>query len=45
MQYCYSNFSSIEDVEKCPNRGGFRQKIKARGDVVVSTPSKKACLA
>jgi hypothetical protein len=27
--YCYSNLSSIEDVKKCINRGGFRQKIEA----------------
>jgi hypothetical protein len=29
VQYCYSNFSSIKDNEKCPNRGGFKQKIEA----------------
>jgi hypothetical protein len=28
MQYCYSNFSSIEDVEKCPNRGGLKNNLK-----------------
>jgi hypothetical protein len=25
-QWCQTNFSSIEDVENCQNRGGFRQK-------------------
>jgi hypothetical protein len=29
MQYCYSNFSSIEDSEKWPNRGGFSPKFEA----------------
>jgi hypothetical protein len=29
VEYFYSNFSSIEDVAKCPNRGGFRPKIEA----------------
>jgi hypothetical protein len=27
FQYCYSNFSSIEDVEKCPNRGGLKNNL------------------
>jgi hypothetical protein len=47
MQYCYSNFSFIEDVVKMPpNRGVFKQKKRSnRGDVVVSAPSKGAFLA
>jgi hypothetical protein len=34
MQYCYSNFPSIEDVEKCSNRGGFRQKFEAMEEML-----------
>jgi hypothetical protein len=33
-QYCYINFSSIEDDEKCPNRGGFKRKIKAMEEML-----------
>jgi hypothetical protein len=28
MQLCQTNFSSIEDVVNCQNRGGFRQNIE-----------------
>jgi hypothetical protein len=28
LQYCYSNFSSIEERKNCPNRGGFRHNLK-----------------
>jgi hypothetical protein len=46
IHYCYRNFFSIEDVEKCSIRGGFRQKIRAiEKKVVVSAPSKRAYLA
>jgi hypothetical protein len=29
MQWCQSNFSSIEDIKICQNRGDFRQKIES----------------
>jgi hypothetical protein len=28
-QWCQTNFSSIEDIENCQNRGGFRQNIES----------------
>jgi hypothetical protein len=46
MQYCYSNFSSIEDNEKCPNRGGFKRKIKPIEEMLwFSAPSKTVFVA
>jgi hypothetical protein len=46
IQYCYSNFSSIEDNEKCPNRGGFKRKVKAIEEMLwFSAPSKTVFLA
>jgi hypothetical protein len=46
IQYCYSNFSSIEDNEKCPNRGGFKQKVKTIEEMLwFSAPSKTVFLA
>jgi hypothetical protein len=45
IQYCYSNFSSIEDNEKCPNRGVFKRKIKAIEEMLwFSAPSKTVFL-
>jgi hypothetical protein len=40
MQWCQTNFSSIEDIENCQNRGGFRQNIESieeRGAMVFCT--------
>jgi hypothetical protein len=46
VQYCYSNFSSIEDNEKCPKRGGFKRKIKAIEEMLwFSAPSITVFLA
>jgi hypothetical protein len=39
---CQSNFSSIEDIKICQNRGDFRQKTKSiEGDATVSCTLEK----
>jgi hypothetical protein len=45
MQWCQTNFSSIEDVENCQNRGGFRQNIESIEEMLwFSAPLKWAFL-
>jgi hypothetical protein len=45
MQWCQTNFSSIEDVENCQNRGGFRQNIESIEEMLwFSAPLKWAYL-
>jgi hypothetical protein len=39
MQWCQTNFSSIEDIENCQNRGGFRQNIESIGRGIEQLPA------
>jgi hypothetical protein len=34
IQWCQTNFSSIEDIENCQNRGGFRQNIESIEEIL-----------
>jgi hypothetical protein len=44
-QWCQTNFSSIENVENCQNRRGFRQKIESIEEMLwFSSPLKRAYL-
>jgi hypothetical protein len=45
IQWCQTNFSSIEDIENCQNRGGFRQNIESIEELLwFSAPLKGAYL-
>jgi hypothetical protein len=45
LQWCETNFSSIEDIENCQNRGGFRQNIESIEEMLwFSAPLKWAYL-
>jgi hypothetical protein len=45
IQWCQTNFASIDDVENCLNRGGFRRNIKSIEEMLwVFAPLKPAYL-
>jgi hypothetical protein len=45
LSWCQTNFSSIEDVKNCQNRGGLRQKLESIEEMLwFSAPLKPAYL-